>query len=681
VRIRADLDSEHEVAMPGVHLERHVFGSQCGYTTLAHSPGLSQADCCELERLSFGTPYDPAYRAGLTRNVAYWSRPLAGGRRAVTRVLPGDPDDEGRPTLLLVTVVLTGNDWDGLLEGDVRPLLRRPDVWGWNRSTQIAGIDLNDLVPGSLGLSGASAQRVLGLISLVELSWLTQRPVVVREEHYTWNEVAAVERLLPRDARRGYSAVYRSLNPDLPASLNCLARGLPVGSIAVSSLDQAKSPYAMQLARAGLGSVREDLALGYVGFGRPRVEMAQELVEGAMLEAVHVTGRPARNTQRAHTAAWAVAVLSALLVGGVGGWFAHRATLRPAPQVTLSTPARWEALLTKAIQLPAAAPDKQAALLGELQTALRGPEFAAEPDSAQIAEACINTLHAIDLIRSAEQRLEGIPTQGAKSIDAAENAVKMLDDPLPEVAVRYHHWLEAQRQALRDPIADFAGRLREAVKGKRDEIGSSRDQPFAAERKARELRGALQLVQSAQSHEAMQWITAELEHLDQDIQSLQATTAGISRQDEETKKAEQSKSEDAKRQAIAQIQEISVAISGLMKQENQDAAFRKTLAAKLRLLAQSGGSQVGSQFRDGLEQVANWIEQLRVATPLSTKKELEVLVRETRMLHDDLQKLDKELERRPGLRDTDLADLRGFGEKVRQLADKLAELERLYAAQ
>ncbi|MBU0617007.1 MAG: hypothetical protein KKI02_04765, partial [Planctomycetes bacterium] len=277
-----------------MQIERHVFGSISGYATLARSSGLTDGERRQLENLSFGTPYEPSFQASLSKTVAYWSRPLGSGKRAVSRVLPGRPDDAGRPTLLFVTAIVAADDWDLTLQGDVRPLLRRAELWEWDGAPELAALDLEDLDPGPLRLSRDSAQRALGLVSLVELSWAARQPVVVRAEHYSLDEVALVERLLPAAIRRDCSVVYRGLNPDLAASLNCLAEGIPAGtSNPVRRLDAAKSPYALRLAGEGLadGRTPEVLLVGYDNFGQPRIDTSGSHTEDHAVVAYAEHGR------------------------------------------------------------------------------------------------------------------------------------------------------------------------------------------------------------------------------------------------------------------------------------------------------------------------------------------------------------------------------------------------------
>src|SRR5262249_29622445 len=141
-----------------MRIERHIFGSIDGYRTLAHSPGLSVADCQLLEGFAFGTPYDPAIRATFSKQPAYWARPIGAHRRAITQVRPGDPDDAGRPTLLFLTAVVPTEEWIDALQGDSSPLMHEMTLWKWQRGAAVHPLDLPMGGPSALRVSGDRLQ-------------------------------------------------------------------------------------------------------------------------------------------------------------------------------------------------------------------------------------------------------------------------------------------------------------------------------------------------------------------------------------------------------------------------------------------------------------------------------------------------------------------------------------------
>ena len=109
-----------------ITISRHIFGSVRGYTTLGKSEDLSSEEIAELEILSFGQTNEASYMNSLQISPAYICRSLCSGRRAVTRVFQGKPDEHNRITLLFVSAVMKSDDWNCLLKHDVNKLLYQP---------------------------------------------------------------------------------------------------------------------------------------------------------------------------------------------------------------------------------------------------------------------------------------------------------------------------------------------------------------------------------------------------------------------------------------------------------------------------------------------------------------------------------------------------------------------------
>jgi uncharacterized coiled-coil DUF342 family protein len=254
-----------------MHVARHVFGSYKGYSTLAKSPGVSADDCRAIEgaAFGFGQSYDTRYYRSLARTPAYFTRALRGGKRALTRVLEGTLDDNQRPTLRLVTAIVTQQDWDLQIKGDVGWLLQQPQIWEWDGSPQLAPIELPGRSP-MRGLGRSTVPLVLALLSEVENHWASRRTTVVSANQYSVNELAALEMLIPGSARSQFTSANRSLSPQLPSSVNCLAteanaqdkvnfRYQPNGGL---------SPYAQCLAEMDLTSaIPLEFIMSYNRFG------------------------------------------------------------------------------------------------------------------------------------------------------------------------------------------------------------------------------------------------------------------------------------------------------------------------------------------------------------------------------------------------------------------------------
>jgi len=217
-----------------LRIERHVFGSFSGYGTLARSPGLSPDDCRFLEgsAYAFGQTDDRRYLKSLRASPAFFTRSMRGGRRALTRVIEGAPDDGGRPTLSMVTAVLSQRDWDGELCGDVGALLRQAPLWAWRPGDELPAIDLP--APAlSTSIGRRSAAKVAQLVSQIENSLASGAgsPVIVACDEFSAEEVAVVEMLVPPAARSRFTSAWRSLSAQFPATLNCLAPEAPAQTI------------------------------------------------------------------------------------------------------------------------------------------------------------------------------------------------------------------------------------------------------------------------------------------------------------------------------------------------------------------------------------------------------------------------------------------------------------------
>ena len=301
-------------------VERHVFGSVKGYQTLARSPGVSNEQCRSLEGFSFGQPRSADYLNSLAKSPAFLIRPLAGGRRALTRLVVGVPDDRGRATLLLVTAVLASQDWDAILRGDVSLLLRAKTLWQWDRDPHLAPIDLPVSPPKTVQINQASADKLLALLSLIELRFGRQHSTVVRERDLTADEMRSLEMLIPPSVRFGVSLAYRSLNSRLGTTINCVADETPLdGSVElhVPGQHQRYAFYARTLEEAGLTQGRVDTAFvaSYSGFGKYRPQPpGTPPSASAASQPVIVVPAPKVGSRVALIAGWALAVIFALLV-------------------------------------------------------------------------------------------------------------------------------------------------------------------------------------------------------------------------------------------------------------------------------------------------------------------------------------------------------------------------------
>jgi len=444
-----------------VRIERHIFGSVDGYRTLAHSPGLSPADCNALEAFAFGTPYDPAVRASFSARPAYWSRPLAPQRRALTLVRLGDADDAGRPTLLFLTAVVSREDWDDVLYGDVTPLLRHKPMWNWKSGAPITSIDFPGPDSTSHELSTSQTQTALGILSLVEATWGTGKPVVISEDQCSIGEIAAVERLLPPDIRDRFSVVYRALNTEMRASLICLADGVPASlTNPPRPLRGAASPYAKRLVQAGILEGRDTgrVIRTYNRFAHTDIEHADDDLEESNMRSAN-DEPPARRT--GHVAVLLSVAIAALAAGGATGWYLHRPPPPPANP--------WPAVLVRFLQAPLASAAEQASALQSLSDDFTSNIATVPPDiSEQLRAAVADRTEDVRLFQAADAAIAAARAENKSTIDAADQSVRALEARAQSVAgVLSRYW--AEHRASLSPRPDRLARLMTEIYA---EIGS-----------------------------------------------------------------------------------------------------------------------------------------------------------------------------------------------------------------
>ncbi len=633
--------------VPQMHIERHVFGSITGYATLARSAGLTAGERQELESLSFGTPYDPSYQASLLKKAAVWSRPLGSGKRAVSRVLPGRPDDAGRPTLLFVTAVVSAADWNLTLQGDVRPLLRRAELWKWDDrlktgpTAELAAMDLEGLDPEPLRLSRDSAQRVLGLVSLVELAWATRQPAVVRAEHYSLNEVALVERLLPTGVRRDYSAVYRGLNPDLAASLNCLAEGVPADtSNPVRRLDAAKSPYALRLAGEGLaeGRTPEVLLVGYDHFGQPQIDMSRRgdrsgagPTEGREDHAVNVYAEhgPA-GTSRSKAVQLSPALLAALLlvvllIGGVIGWSVHAASRQPLPPAPAAPP--WEELLSEAIGLPTEVSGEQLTTIASLQTSLTEQPFVGTPEAEELTQALSELRQTVRLTREAETAIAKINPDKRSSIRLAQRALDALAARAPQPADALRDWFETRQRPSEDTLEIVSERLRNEVTAQLEEMETqTRRIDTRTLKRATQLRASLNLFESVTMDRRLHWVGSRLSRLDRMIGGWEAELERLAQRMHQD--ARQDESDEVAN--LGRLGESLAVLSTTLDESGTIFEDRRLIGEALRQVASDGQADMGNIFARPIDKLADWILALGVVSAPELIEDIKLTAKECR---------------------------------------------------
>lgn len=315
-------------------VERHIFGSQRGYTTLAQSAGVGRTERKLLESFGFGQTSDSAYRQSLLKMPAFISRPAGSKLRAVTRVLPGQPDDQGRDTLLFISAVLQNADWIRVLKGDVQPLLSCANLWEWDGQEKIAAADIPSRQPGPLALSYQQANEMLGLISEIERLNASAQNIVFEESRYGGDVVRAIQMLVPDRVKLSFSCAARTLSANLDVNVNCIARGVGVRSAGPGSrvyrprTDGLLSPYAAELLSAGLlrGEIPWDVISSYRTFGAGGDEPPDPRPNITALADAAAEATPARTDGRVRTpmrlGTKAVLVFATFIIAALGilGW-------------------------------------------------------------------------------------------------------------------------------------------------------------------------------------------------------------------------------------------------------------------------------------------------------------------------------------------------------------------------
>jgi len=135
----------------------HLFASRGGYRTVAAGVDLSAAERSELEIFGFGQVSDRAEQEKLRRRPAAFGRRLRSGRFAITRILPGDDDDGGRPTLELRSIVLDPAVYRGVVAGGLGHLLG--DESTWSNSAFLEGGEIDVPADGRERLEATALHR------------------------------------------------------------------------------------------------------------------------------------------------------------------------------------------------------------------------------------------------------------------------------------------------------------------------------------------------------------------------------------------------------------------------------------------------------------------------------------------------------------------------------------------
>lgn len=308
-------------------LSKHVFGAYHGYGTLAASSDVTQQERRELEVFSFGQTSDGSYLQSLSRMPAYCSRLLSTGRRVLTRVFQGPPDDNNRATLLFVTALMDARDWQIHVRGNERRLLENGDLWQWNGEAELPPLRMDSPTGSHGAIPKDQRSRILSLIALIEQTDLNANTtILVPAQDVAPIDMDLILGLLPRDEARRFGYAVRSLSDGLAVHLNALDPRAVRGRGSRRLVDgesetQTRGRYTSTLAELWKphGPPPLDFADARSRFGDLPAEVG---ADGAALSPP-VTGRPvvaarARRMPRWFTLPLTGIVLTSLLVGVTG---------------------------------------------------------------------------------------------------------------------------------------------------------------------------------------------------------------------------------------------------------------------------------------------------------------------------------------------------------------------------
>jgi hypothetical protein len=240
-----------------MQVQRHIFGSRGGYSTLARSVGVTLDDKWLIETAahSFGHTCEPGFGEQLAVEPAFFTTSFGSGRRGITCVRAAARSEEpGQSTLMFISAIVSRRDWDTVMRGDVGILLGCEELWQWDGSVDLQTVELPNQVAMPMILR-QRVQRALVLISELEAAVGRNQQLVVSEEDFDGQDVRAVEMLIPGPMRRHMTTACRCLSPDVPCSLVCLAREARSEGITYrASEGVAMSDYAVALQEHAIAS-------------------------------------------------------------------------------------------------------------------------------------------------------------------------------------------------------------------------------------------------------------------------------------------------------------------------------------------------------------------------------------------------------------------------------------------
>jgi cell division septum initiation protein DivIVA len=183
----------------------HVFAHKAGrYQTAEASPTISASEKAMLEQYFFGQTNDAGYLSSLaTTPGIMWRR--IGDRFALTRVLSGERDPDGRATLRFETLLIAPADADRVAGAVAGVALAK-----WNRYGQ------QFVVAGSAKTAPGDLHP--DIVSQAALAFQSSGRAVLPSDGVSLTDVQAIIKRFFRDP--GFSLCYRCLNDKAPVAIN-----------------------------------------------------------------------------------------------------------------------------------------------------------------------------------------------------------------------------------------------------------------------------------------------------------------------------------------------------------------------------------------------------------------------------------------------------------------------------
>ncbi len=131
--------------------ETHLWGSFDGYRTLKSSSGIRFDESEQLSEFGFGQTSDESVLGRFEERPCVLGRGLRSGRIAVSRAFRGLPDDAGRPTIELRTLIFDLDEFNRV-RGALPSIIRDPKTWSRasfaeGRTVSVPSANVGSLTP------------------------------------------------------------------------------------------------------------------------------------------------------------------------------------------------------------------------------------------------------------------------------------------------------------------------------------------------------------------------------------------------------------------------------------------------------------------------------------------------------------------------------------------------------